>query len=143
LDARFYRLKVLELELCIDDIFISDRIHGAVHVYHVIVVEATEYVDDGVCLADICEKLISESFAFACAFDQSRNIYDFNGSWYHTALGFAEFAKFDKTLVGYGDHAYVRFNRAEWEVRRLCLGVAKAIEEGRFADIRQTHDSTL
>ena len=131
------------MELCIDDIFISDRIHRAVHVYHIVVVEATEYVDDGVCLADIREELVAKSFALACAFDQSRNIYDFNGSWDYTALRFAELAKFDESLVGYGDHAYVRFDGAEREVRRLCLGVAKAIEEGRFAYVRQTHDSTL
>ena len=131
------------MEFRINDIFVADWVHRAVHVYHVIVVEATEYVDDGVCLADIREELISESFALACAFHQSRNIYDFNGSWDDTALWFAEFAKLDKTLVWYGDYAYVRFDGAEREVRRLCLGVAKAIEEGRFAYVRQTHDSTL
>jgi hypothetical protein len=112
-------------------------------VYHVIVVEATEYVDDGVCLADIREELISKSFAFACALDQSCNIYNFNSGWDDTTLWFAEFTEFDKTLVWYGDHAYVWFNRTEREVRRLCLGIAKAVEEGRFADIRQTHYSTL
>ena len=96
--------------------------------YHIIIIEATEYVDDGVRLADIREELISKSFALACALHQSCNIYDFNGSWYHTALGFAEFAKFDKTLVWHGDHTYVWFNRTEREVRRLRLGIAKAIE---------------
>jgi hypothetical protein len=87
-------------------------------------------MDDGICLADIREELISESFALTCAFHQSRNIYDFNGSWDHTTLRFAEFAELDKSLVWYGDHAYVWFNRTEREVRRLCLGIAKAIEEG-------------
>ena len=86
---------------------------------------------------------ISESFAFACALDQSCNIYDFNSGWDDTALWLAEFAEFDKTLVWYGDHAHIRFDGAEREVCRLCLGVAKAVEEGRFADIRQTHYSTL
>ena len=96
--------------------------------YHVVVVEATEHMDNGVCLADVREELISEPFALACAFHQSRNIHDFNGGWDHAALWFAEFAELDKTLVRYGNHAHIGLNRTEREVRRLCLGVAQAVE---------------
>jgi hypothetical protein len=85
--------------------------------YHVIIVETTEYVDDCVCFSDIREELISKSFALACTFDQSRNIHDFNGGWYNAALWFAKFAELDKTLIRYGYYAYIRLNRTEREVR--------------------------
>ena len=46
-------LEVLELQLEVDDLLVPHRVHAAVHMGDVGVVEAAEHVQDGVGLADI------------------------------------------------------------------------------------------
>ena len=108
----------------------------------VAVVEAGQYVDDGVRVADVGEELVAQSFAFRRAFDQSGDIDDFDGGRNHP-LGFVDLGQPDEPPVGDGDYAHVGFDGAKGKVRRLRLRVGQAVEKGRFADVRKTHDATL
>ena len=94
----------------------------------VIVVEAADDVEDGVGLADVCEEFVAEAFAFAGAFYEAGDVGDFDGCGHHGA-GFADVHEGLYAVIGHGDDAYVGFDGAEGEVGRLCLGVAKAVEE--------------
>ena len=52
-------LQVLELQFCIYNGLVSHRVDGAVNMDNVVVVEATEHVDNGVRLSDITQKLVA------------------------------------------------------------------------------------
>ena len=44
LDAVFHRFQIFELQLGVDDFFVSNGVYAAVHVHHVAVVEAAQHV---------------------------------------------------------------------------------------------------
>ena len=98
--------------------------------YHVLIVETAEDMDDSVRLADVGEELVSQSFALAGTLDQSGYIDYLDGGGDHAALGVTDLTEFDEPLVGHGDDAYVRLDGAEGEVRALRLGVTQTIKEG-------------
>ena len=138
----FDRFEVLELQLGVDDTLVAHGVDRAVHMGDVAVVEAAQYVDDGVRVADVGEELVAQSFAFRRAFDQSGDIDDFDGGRNHP-LGFVDLGQPDEPPVGDGDYAHVGFDGAKGKVSRLRLRVGQAVEKGRFADVRKTHDATL
>ena len=58
-DAAVDGFKVFYLKFCVDDFLVADRIHLAVHMHDIIVVEATEHMQDRICFADIGKEFIS------------------------------------------------------------------------------------
>ena len=112
--------EVFDLQLGIDDFLVAHRIDTAVYMDDVVIVEATQYVQDCICLADIGEEFVSQPFPFAGAFYEAGNIYDFDRSRDNT-LGMFDFSQLVQTFVRYGDHADIRFDRTEREVSRLCF----------------------
>ena len=68
--------------------------------------------------------------------------HDFDGGRNHP-LGFVDLGQPDEPPVGDGDYAHVGFDGAKGKVSRLRLRVGQAVEKGRFADVRKTHDATL
>ena len=44
---------------------------------YIVIVEATEYVNDGIGFPNIGQELVSQSFTFAGTFHKSGDIYDF------------------------------------------------------------------
>ena len=94
----FDRFEVLELQLGVDDAFVAHGVDRAVHMGDVAVVEAAQYVDDGVRVADVGEELVAQSFAFRRAFDQSGDIDDFDGGRNHP-LGFVDLGQLDEPPV--------------------------------------------
>jgi len=47
-----------------------------------------------------------------------------------------------KPLIGNGDHRPVGFNGAKWVIGDLgILRAGERVEQGRFADIRETNDA--
>ena len=52
-------LQVLELQLEIDDLLVPHRVHTAVHMGDIGVIETAEYVQDSISLADIGQKLVA------------------------------------------------------------------------------------
>ena len=108
----------------------------------VLVVEATQNVDNRVGIANVGEELVTQTFALRCTLNQTCDIDNLDRGGDH-ALRVIDLGEFDQSLIGYGDHAHVGFDRTEREVCCLRLSVREAVEQGRFADIGQTHDSAL
>ena len=52
-------LQVLELQLEVDDLLVPHRVHTAVHMGDIGVIETAEYVQDSISLADIGQKLVA------------------------------------------------------------------------------------
>ena len=100
-------------------------------------------MNDSIRLSDIGEELVTESFSFAGALNQSCYIDYLHGRRDHAALGMTYFAEFDQPLVRHRNDTNVRLNRAEREIGALRLGVTQTIKQGTLAHIRQPHYTTL
>ena len=87
LDAALHGLQVFELQLGVNDLFVTHRVHASVHMHHVLVVEAAQHMDDRVRLADVSQELVSQSFALAGSLDQTGYIDDLHGGRNDSALG--------------------------------------------------------
>ena len=59
LDTAFDGFQVFQLKFVINDFFVADGIYASVYVCHIVVIEATEYVDNCVCFTDIGKELVS------------------------------------------------------------------------------------
>ena len=134
--------EIFELQLGVDNALIAHGVDRAVDVSDVLVVEAAQHVDNCVGIANVGEELVTQTFTLRCALNQTCDIDNLDRSGDHT-LRVVDLGEFDQSLVGYGDHTHVGFDRTEREVCCLRLGVREAVEQGRFADIGQTHDSAL
>ena len=110
--------------------------------YNIVVVEATEDMDDGVGFADIAKELVAKSFTLGGSFYKTCNVNDLNcrrndfGSVDHRG-------KDCQTFIGYGDDTHIGFYGAKREVSALGFGVAQAIEEGRLSHVGQTHNAAF
>ena len=106
------------------------------------ILEATQHVDNGVRRADIAQKLVAQTFALRGTLHQTGNIdnLDRRGD---DPLRVVDLGQTDQTLIGYGDHADVGFDRAEREVGCLRLCVRQTVEKGRFTHVRETHNAAL
>ena len=135
LDTTLDRFQVFQLKFIVDDFFVADRIYTSVYVCHVNVVEATEYMDNSVCLTDIGKELVSQSFTFTCTFYQSGDIYDFYGCR-NNPLGMYQFCQRIQTFIGNGNYTYIGFNSTEREICRLCFRIRQTVEKCRLTHVR-------
>ena len=99
-------------------------------------------MDYGIRLADIGKELISETLAFRRTFDKTCNVDDLD-SCRNNRPGITHLHKLIETVIGYGDHAYIRLDSTEWKVSRLRLGVRQTVEKSGFTHIRQAHYTAL
>ena len=104
----------------------------------VFVVEAAHYVNDGVAFADIRQKFIAQPFAFGRAFDQTRNVHEFDDGG-GDFFGVIHFAEYVQPFVGNGNDAHVRFDGAEGIICAFRPRVRDRVEKRRFAYVRQAH----
>ena len=99
-----------------------------VNMSDIVVVEATQHMDYGIGLADVCQKLVAKTLATTCTLHQSCNIYNFNSCGHHLS-GMYQLGKLVESLIGNGDYAHVRFDCAEREICRLCLSIRQAVKQ--------------
>ena len=72
-----YGLQIFKLQFCVYDFLVADRVHAAVYMYNVGIIEAAEYMQDGICLPDVCKELVAEPLSFARPLYQAGNVYNF------------------------------------------------------------------
>ena len=117
--ALFDGVEIGEQELGIDDVDVVERRDLAGDVDDLVVVEAAHHVEDSVCLADVREELVAEAFAFACAFDDARDVDELHGGG-DDGVGLDVFDDAVEAGVGDGDHADIRVDGAERVVGGGC-----------------------
>ena len=101
----------------------------------VVVLEATQHMDDGVGVTDVRKELITQTLALRCALHEAGDVDDLDGCW-HNALRVVNFNELVEALVGYGDDAHIRFDGAEREVCCLSACIRQTVEECRLTYIR-------
>ena len=106
----------------------------------IFIIEASDNVNDSVCVADVGQKLVSQALALGRTLDKAgyiHKLYDRRS----VLLRLVYRRKEVKAFVRHGDHADVRLDRAERIVRALRPGVRNCIKQCGFADIRQPDDT--
>ena len=100
----------------------------------IVVVEATQNVNNCVGIADIRKELITKTFALRCTLYQTCNIDNLDSGGDNT-LWVVNLRQLDESLVRYGDNADIRLDSTEREVCRLRLCVRQTVEKSRFTYI--------
>ena len=87
---------------------------------NVIVLEASDDVNDCVYFADIGEKLVTKAFSGTGTFYKTGDVNKLDSGG-KDGFGAADFCEDIEAFIGDAHHADIGFNRAEWEVS--CLGL--------------------
>ena len=109
----------------------------------VVVVEASDDVNDGVALADVGEKLVTEAGAVRGSLDETGDVDELDGGWDDVVrLGAGDGGESLEALVGDRDDAAVGLDGAERVVGSLRGAVLdQSIEQGGLADVGQADDA--
>ena len=104
------------------------------------IIEQTDDVGDGVHRADVPKELVSKTFAFACAFDEARDVDEFHRGG-NGLGGMLQFDELVDARIRNRHDARVRFDRAEREVGGRRSAMAQGVEESGLADVRQSDET--
>src|SRR5690606_38072383 len=115
-------------QLGVDDFDVGNRIHAPSHVNDVLVLEAPHNIHNGVCLADIGQKLVSQTLTLGGTRNQTRNIDKLNHSR-QDALGFDDLGQRRQTRVGHLYHTNVRLDSAKRVVLGCDSRLGKRVEQ--------------
>ena len=141
-DAAFDGLQVLDLQFCIDNFLVPDRIYAAVDVDDVAVVKTTQYVQDGVGFPDVGQELVAQAFSFTGPFDKTGDVDDVDRGR-NGPFRLADVRQDFQPLVRNIGRSEVRLDGAEREIGALGFTGADAVEKGGFADVRKADDSAF
>ena len=87
---------------------------------NVLVLKATQHVDDGVRLTDVPKELITQAFTLRGTFHQTSDI-DYFTSGRNDASWMYNLCELGKALIRNGNHTDIGFNRTKREISCLCL----------------------
>jgi hypothetical protein len=99
-------------------------------------------MDDRISAPDISQELITKSFPFAGTLYEAGDVHDLNGRRNHP-VWFDQLFQFDQALVRNRNYADIWLDGAKREIRRLRLGAAQGVEEGRFAYVGESDNACL
>lgn len=131
-------LQVLELQLEVDDLLVPHRIHTAVHMGDIRVVEAAEHVQDSIRLADIGQKLVAETLTLAGPLDEAGDI-DYLDRGRDNPFGMHQRLQHLKPGIGNRCGTDIGLNGAEREIRSLGLAGAYTVEKCRLAHVGESY----
>ena len=110
--------------------------------HDVAVVEAAQHVQDCICLTDIGQELVAQSFPLGGTLHQAGDVDDFNRRR-DCPLGLADLCQDFQTPVRYIGGPDIRFDGTKREIGALGLTGADTIEQSGFADVGQSDDSAF
>src|SRR5205814_8950455 len=91
---------------------------------------------------NVMEKLIAESFALACAFDQASDIDELDRGW-RDFFRMGNLCDSRQSRIGYRDDPDIRIDRAERIIFGWRLVSARdRVEKRRFPHVRKTDNSS-
>ena len=140
LQAALQMLDIRQDQLKVDGFNVACGIDRAFDVDDILIVKATDDVDDRIHLADVGQELVAQPLALARAAHQSRDIHKLH----HRRGGLFRVVQVGQrlqALVRHGHHADVGVDGAERVVRALRARLRDCIEQSRFPDIRKPDDT--
>mmetsp|Transcript_99440 Transcript_99440/g.284382 ORF Transcript_99440/g.284382 Transcript_99440/m.284382 type:complete len:449 (+) Transcript_99440:93-1439(+) len=140
--ARGGELNVLEAELGLNRLKVTDRVDGVVDVDHGIVLEATDYMVDAIHRRDVREERVTQAGTLGGALDQARNVsHGEHGR--HLARRVVEVAKVLEALVRHRALGVRRVDRTERKVLGGDCLIGEKVEKRALADVRQADEAHL
>jgi hypothetical protein len=139
-ESFLHHRQVGEREFELDRLAIARRIHRAIDVDDVGVVEAAHHVHDGVGLADVAQERIAAALTLRRALHEPGDVDELHRRLYRP-LRLHHFGECIEPFVGHGDHADVGVDGAEGVVGGLGFRGRQGVEEGGFADVGETYNS--
>ena len=138
--ALLHQLHIRQDQLHVDGLHIPHRIHTALHMDDVPILEATDDVQHSVHLPDVGKELVPQTLSLGGTPDKAGNVHEFNDSR-RILLRMVHLGQLVQPLIGYGHHAYIGFYGAEGVIGGLCAAAGQGIKKGRLAHIGQSYDS--
>ena len=124
----------------IDCLDVAHRIHTAIYVNHIAVLEAAHYMNDRVYFTNISEELVSKAFTFRSTLDQTGDVNELNDSRCDL-LGMIHFPQKANSLIRDRYNADVGVDRTERIVCRFCSCLCQRIKKCALSHIRKTYDA--
>ena len=140
-DFLLEEFQIGEHQLRQNQLQIAGGIDGILDMDDVRIIEQTDDMRDGINRADMPKKLITKTFAFARAFDKTRDVDEFHRGGNRFG-GMFQFDKLVDTRIRNRHDARIRLDGAEREIGGRRTAVAEGVEESGFADVRQSHKTT-
>ncbi len=106
----------------------------------VLIVEATDHMDDGGALTDVGQEFVAQALTLGSALDQTGDIHELDDGG-GGLFGGVKVGEPVQPVVGNGDHAHIGVDGAEGIVGRLGSGVGNGVEEGALAHVGQAYDT--
>ncbi len=128
INALLHRLKILDLELSINNALVADGVYRTIDMSDVLVIETTEDVNDSISLTNIGKELIAEALTFTCALDETGYVHNLD-SGRDNLLRVLNLIENFEPVVWHGNDAHVGLYGAKREIGRLGLGIREAVEE--------------
>jgi hypothetical protein len=128
-DGFFDGLQVCEDQLGIDSLHVRARIHLAVNMDYVGVIEDAHHLGDGFRFPDIGQELVPEAFALAGTLDDAGDVHK-GHSCRQEALGAEELGELLEPRIRQADNAHVGLDGGERVVRCQHLIAGQCVEEG-------------
>ena len=104
------------------------------------VIKATEHVNDGINVADVGQKLVTQAFTLGGTAYETGNVHEFNGSRC-IELRIIHFRQYVQTTIRHGYHAHVGIDGAEGIVGADGTGACNSIKQSTLAYVRQADNS--
>jgi hypothetical protein len=142
-DALLQALHVGQHQLGLYHLRVGQRVDAVLDVGDVVVLEAAQHVGDGVHLADVRQELVAEALALGGAAHEAGDI-DERQARRDGLPRLGNGGQLVEPLVGHAHLADVRLDGAERIIGGLCrCRLRQRVEQGGFADVRQTHDAAF
>ena len=132
--------RVFEDQLSVDGVDVVGRIHLAVDVDDVVVLEGAHDLADRVRLADVGQELVAQAFAFGGALDDAGDVHEGHRGR-HDLFGVDQLGQHGQTLVRQWYDAGVRLDGGERVVFGQHVVAGQCVEHGGLADVGQSDDS--
>ena len=116
-DSSVKNLHIGENQFKIDRLDITRRVNRTIYMDNVGVLEAAYHMHDCIHLTNVCQELVSESLSFACTFDKSCNVHEFDGCRCYL-LCMIKFTELYDSVIRNRYDSNIRVNRCEWIVGR-------------------------
>ena len=133
-------LHIRQDQLGVDRVDVVRRVHAAVDVHDVVVLERTHDLADRVGLADVGQELVAQALALGRALDDAGDVHERDGGR-HDLLGVHELGEHRQTVVRQRHDAGIRLDGGERIVLRQHVVAGQCVEQCGLAHVRQADDS--
>ena len=104
------------------------------------IVKCPHDMDDRIGLANVFQKLVTQTFTLRGTLDDPGNVGELKRGW-HDLFGGNQFLNPFQALVWHFHHPHVGFNRGKWVVGHFGTSLGNSVKQRGLADVWQSHDT--